>query len=294
MQFTDWEYILGRSMKFCGFYPTGFLLGTALLVMGCGTSGGAMTSPSSSPVYGQSRPAILVSQQPISENQCAKVTIAIDPGHNPVPINRFDPVTGAAQIDYSNGAEDQDVFRVASIVKEGLERDGYRVVLLKRTVSESVSYRERVTRAERADALFAMSIHTSPGANQVFPQRVGLYRQGTGANGTQRRVVFVNEATASHSLRYSTAVARGRAQVQGTPVTVTDNSFDGRPPLWEGNIPIISLISDRVPWVYNEFGTATAGGSIALPDGALREYAAGLIAGVRLAAPLTRGGCSSH
>ena len=89
---------------------------------------------------------------------CAPRVVALDPGHNPVRIGSFDATTGVAQIDYPNGAEDGNVFAVAQQVAATLRGRGYRVVLLKRSPRESVSYRERVSRAEQAGAAIAVSI----------------------------------------------------------------------------------------------------------------------------------------
>ncbi|MFT3899339.1 MAG: N-acetylmuramoyl-L-alanine amidase [Gordonia sp. (in: high G+C Gram-positive bacteria)] len=217
---------------------------------------------------------------------CASPVVALDPGHNPVKIDSFDPVTGAAQIDYPNGAEDGNVFAVAQRVAATLRGRGYRVVLLKTSVRESVSYRGRVTRAERAGAALGVSIHTSPGVNAVFPQRVGLYRSGAGPDGKPRRIVFTNAATAAASERYAQAMAAARSRAEGHRVAVRKNNFGGRAPLWAGNIPIISLLATNTPWAYNEFGPAGgAGGSIPVGPAALAAYARGISDGVVAALP---------
>ncbi|MFT4201368.1 N-acetylmuramoyl-L-alanine amidase [Gordonia sp. (in: high G+C Gram-positive bacteria)] len=221
-----------------------------------------------------------------STTPCGTPVVALDPGHNPVRIESFDPMTGAAQIDYPNGAEDRNVFAVAQQVATTLRARGYRVVLLKRSVGESVSYRQRVARAEHAGAAIGISIHTSPGVNAVFPQRVGGWRSGAGRGGRQTRVVFTNPATAAASQRYSAAVAAARSRAEGHRVVVKDNDFGGRAPLWAGNLPIISLIAVNTPWVYNEFGPAGgAGGSIPVGAAALRAYAKGISDGVLAALP---------
>lgn len=222
--------------------------------------------------------------------ECARIAVALDPGHNPVVVDGFDPVTGASMRDYPNGAEDGDVFAVAMRVRRELEGSRYRVVLLKTSVGESVTYRERVDRAAAAGARLGISIHTSPGVNAVFEQRVDLYRAGPDATGATQRVTFTNAATAAASHRYATAIASSRSVSQRVPVVVTDNDFGGRAPLWSGNIPVIALISDAVPWVYNEAGTATAGGSTALPPAFLTAYADG----VRSALPVDAHGCATR
>ncbi|GED97123.1 N-acetylmuramoyl-L-alanine amidase [Gordonia crocea] len=219
---------------------------------------------------------------------CAPRVVALDPGHNGRSIEPFDPVTGIKQVDYPNGAEDGNAFAVARQVAATLRGRGYRVVFLKRSPAESVSYRERVARAERAGAAIGVSIHTSPGVNAVFPQRVGLYRGGVGADGRARRIVFTNPVTAAASQRYAAAVAASRSRAEGHRVTVRDNNFGGRAPLWAGNIPVISLIAVNTPWVYNEFGPAGgAGGSIPVSGRALSAYARGISTGIIAALPRT-------
>ncbi|GAB20413.1 hypothetical protein GOEFS_115_00530 [Gordonia effusa NBRC 100432] len=216
---------------------------------------------------------------------CAAPVVALDPGHNPVRIESFDPKTGVAQIDYPNGAEDADAYSVASQVATILRARGYRVVLLKRSLSESVSYRQRVDRAEKARAAIGISIHTSPGVNAVFPQRIGLYREGTGAGGTTRRVTFRTTGTAASSQRFAVIIAGARSRAEGHRVPVQDNDFGGRSPLWSGNIPIISLLAQNTPWVYNEFSPGEAGGSVAVAATALRTYARGIAEGISAALP---------
>jgi len=218
--------------------------------------------------------------------------IALDPGHNPVRTSGFDPVTGAAMIDYPNGAEGPDVFAVAVRVRDSLVRNGYRVILLKDPVDENITYRGRVDRARRAGAVLALSVHSSPGVNAVFPQRVGLYREGVGADGRTVRVEFTDARTARISQDAAARIARARAGVERHRVMVTDNDFGGRAPLWSGNIPIISLISPEVPWVYNEYSGGTDGGSIALRPSEIAAYAAGLADGVRSAVPVDASGCA--
>ncbi len=266
-------------------------LAVITVVAGCGQDSAApravsSTRLSTAPAAGSAYAATSAAS---SSPPCAPPTIALDPGHNPVRIDSFDPVTGAAQIDYPNGAEDHDVFAVAQQVRNTLVGNGYRVVLLKQSVDQSVTYRERVGRAERAGAVLALSIHTSPGVNAVFPQRVGLYREGVGPNGTVTRITFTTESTARASERASQRVAVARTAAEGHPVAVTDNDFGGRAPLWSGNIPIISLISTRVPWVYNEYSAQGRGGSLALTPADISAYAAGLADGVRSAVPLNAG-----
>lgn len=187
--------------------------------------------------------------------------------------------------DYPNGSEDGDAMDVALRVKRLLTSAGYRVVLLKKSADENVDYRRRVTRAERAGADLGVSIHTYTDDHRVFVQRVGLYREGVTTNGKTLRLTFQNADTAAKSQRYAQTIAAARSRHEQQTVTVTDNSFDGRAPIWEGNIPMISLIATRTPWVYNEFGTTTGGGSAPIGEAAAETYARGLAEGIRKARP---------
>lgn len=221
------------------------------------------------------------------QSTCKKTVIALDPGHNPSAIEEFDQITGAKMVDYPNGAEDGDVFTVANLVSNALKSDGgYEVVLVKKNPQESVTYRERVDRAEKAGAVIGVSIHTSPGDHSVFPQRVGLFREGPGQDGATKRVEFTASDVAARSEMFAGKFARARSASEGVQVQVRDNTFDGRAPLWSGNIPIISLISTKVVWVYNEFGPASGGGGAnKIADGDLQKYADGIVAGIKASAP---------
>ncbi|MGV9714191.1 N-acetylmuramoyl-L-alanine amidase [Gordonia sp. NPDC003424] len=218
---------------------------------------------------------------------CAPTVIALDPGHSPAPIARFDPVTGAKMVDYPNGAEAADDMYVARSVQRMLETNsGYRAILVKTSLSDDADYRVRVHRAEQAGAALGVSIHTSPGDNAVFAQRVGLYREGPGPSGDPVRVTFTDAAVAGRSQRAAVRIAASRSSTEDHQVRVTDNDFGGRYPLWAGNIPIISLISTHVPWVYNEFGPASGGGGadpVAHAD--LDRYARGISDGITASTP---------
>lgn len=222
---------------------------------------------------------------PNDASDCQAPVVALDPGHNPVQIEAFDPETGAAMIDYPNGAEGANVMAVANNVKEALSNAGYTAVLLKNSVDESVSYRERVNRADQAGADLAVSIHTDINNASVFVQRVGLYREGTAAQGKHVRVEFTNGETAAKSERYGNVIAKKRSEVEGRTVSVVDNDFGGRAPLWSGNIPIIMLISENVPWVYNEFGLPGKGGSVPIGDEGIALYSESLTKGIEAALP---------
>ena len=208
-------------------------------------------------------------------------TVAIDPGHNGAVTNTFDPVTGVLMADYPNGAEDADAMDVSRALADRLEAVGIHAVLLKGATTDDVTYRQRVDRARDAGAVVGVSVHTTPGTggSAIFPQRLGGHRTGTGADGAERTVTFDNPGIAAESQRFSTVVAESRSLVEGHRVPVTDNSFDARPGLWAGNLPVISLIADT-PWVYSEFGSAAGGGALGISAAEKARYADGLAAGV--------------
>jgi N-acetylmuramoyl-L-alanine amidase len=211
----------------------------------------------------------------------ATCTVAIDPGHNGAVTNTFDPVTGVLMADYPNGAEDADALDVSRTLADRLGAVGIRAVLLKDATTDDVTYRQRVDRARDAGAVVGVSVHTTPGADgsAIFPQRTGGHRTGTGADGTERTVTFDNPGLAAESQRFSAVVAASRSLAEGRQVPVKDNSFDARPGLWAGNLPVISLIADT-PWVYSEFGSAAGGGAHGISAAEKARYADGLAAGV--------------
>ncbi|WP_334137827.1 N-acetylmuramoyl-L-alanine amidase [Corynebacterium variabile] len=237
---------------------------TALMAVGAATAEGA-DLPGSSGSSGSAVPC----------------TIALDAGHNGVVTNTYDPVTGVLMADYPNGKEDADALDIARAVRDRVEAAGFRVVLLKDTTEDNVTYRDRVDRAAAEDAVVGVSIHTTPGADgsAVYPQRVGGYRTGEGTDGQKTTVTFDDSVTAVESQRFSTMMAGARSVAELRGVPVGDLSFDGRPGLWGGNLPVISLIADT-PWVYNEFGSATGGGAHGISTAEKARYVDGLSAGI--------------
>lgn len=267
---------------------------TATLLLTTGCSEAEITEPMATVVetvtagHQPERDSSMVSSPPKSRpGECTPPVIAIDPGHNGETVAEFDVATGIAMRDYPNGSEDADAMAVSTKVKAALEKEDYAVILLKKSTAENVSYRERVTRAERANADVGISIHTYTDDHRVFPQRVGLYREGIGPDGQLKRVTFTNSELAARSQNLSAKYATARSKVEGRQVQVTDNSFDGRPPLWAGNIPVIALISQEVPWVYHEFGINGGGGSNPIGPNGVEIYAESIVAGTKAALPNT-------
>ena len=255
-------------------------------------SSAAATSSSAPPATPAPAPAP-AAQLVAPNTECRPTVVAVDPGHSTAVISDFDPVSGVRMADWSNGNEDKDVLTVAQTVQRLLQAiPGYKVVLTKNSLDERVTYRQRVDRAVQAGAVIGVSIHTSPNDNAIFPQRQGLYREGPDANGTTKRVSFGNQETAARSQLFASKFQQTRGAAEGHAVQVRDNSFSGRSdpagnPLWSGNIPMMSLLADTVPWVYNEFGPATGGGGGTSPIAAdqLTKYAQGIVDGVRASTP---------
>lgn len=220
------------------------------------------------------------------------IVVAIDPGHTSVShADEIDPVTGVKMSSTSNGQEDDDVFYVAEKVRNELESDGFEVVMLKETIDEDMTFRERVDRAADADADIGISIHTTPGnanTGEVYNQFVGGERYSPDKSTV---VTFDNEETAEKSTEYSEIMAEARQEVEGTTVEMTKNSFDGRESegKWGGDLPVVSLLSEEVPWTYHEFTNEDGQGGVQGIDGSspgnerpnADRYAEGLIAGVK-------------
>jgi N-acetylmuramoyl-L-alanine amidase len=185
---------------------------------------------------------------PVNTSAKSGKTVAIDPGHGP-NNTEVDSKTGLKMVESNNQPEGKDVWDVAQKVKTKLEADGYTVVMLKKSENENVTFRERATRADEANADIALSIHGDPGLpnkGQIYPQKVGLYR-GSGSNKT----AFNDAAVARESQQYSEVFKSERQKTEGSDIIIKDNSFDGRAGLEPGNIQMVQLFS-KTPWVYNE------------------------------------------
>jgi N-acetylmuramoyl-L-alanine amidase len=214
-------------------------------------SDGTITSPSGVPAAGRG------------------CLVGLDPGHNPFRTGAhpdgpvYDPITGAQMMTSENHPEQENVNRVAEGLVRDLPAHGIRAVLLHGR-TEAKDWRQIIDTAEQDHVLFGLSIHTNKGegTSAVFPQRVGLSRHGPDAAGTEKTVTFTAAQVAAKSQRFSRIIADART-AGGDPTTITVNSFDGRAGLWAGDLPIVSLLSTRVPWVYSEFGSDLAGGTVA-------------------------------
>jgi N-acetylmuramoyl-L-alanine amidase len=251
------------------------------------TSLPAATSPAAAPPA--ARPPATSPPQPAAD----RPVIVIDPGHSPA-IRSTDPATGLDDSDYENEPEMQDVFAVATLVRQRLEADGYRVVLTKATATTRVSLGQRAAIANTAHAALAISIHDQAGTNGgigfqqgnniVYYQAVGDYRQ----NSSGRRITFSDSSVAATSQRFASIFQSARAAAEGHHVTVQGNvGYDlGTRGLAPGNIWIVQLLS-TVPWIYNEAGGNSTGRS-GLDAADEQRYADGLVAGVERSVPARR------
>lgn len=182
------------------------------------------------------------------DNSDNKKTVVIDPGHGP-DKTVVDQKTGLKMIESNNKPEVNDVWDVAQDVKADLEKEGYNVIMTKKSVDDDVTFRQRANIADDAKAAIAVSIHGDPdlgNAGEIYVQKEGLYR-GSGGNKT----TFSNDSVAQRSQDYADKFKSAREGAEGGKIVIKDNSFNGRSPVEPGNIPMVQLFS-KTPWVYNE------------------------------------------
>lgn len=220
--------------------------------------------------------------------------IALDPGHGGEVREYIDPETGLGDRETANQPESNDVQDVANRVKAALELAGYKVVMLKTNATDAVSKRQRVDAAKAANANLAVSIHTDSGSGtfenwgEVWPQFVGGYRASS--TDLSKKVEFTNEEVANLSDSYADlfAAARDKSERGGSGKTkkvvgqaVSFAKSRGLPTF--GDLSLVQLWADSIPWVYNEAGAPSGG----LNDTQKSEYAQGIIDGVKAAIPNT-------
>jgi len=222
--------------------------------------------------------------------------VAIDPGHGGVVSTYTDPVTGLGDLEYVNEPEATSVQDVSNILKTLLETAGYKVVMLKTNTNDSVSKRQRVDAAKNANAAIAVSIHTDSGTGtfenwgETWPQVVGHFRQSQ--SNPELKVSFNNQETAKKSATYANIIneERDKAERGGKGITkVSTDQSTSFPqsrglPSW-GNLALVQLWSDTVPWVYNEAGAPSGPGGLTAEQ--KLKYATGVANGIKRALPVT-------
>lgn len=254
---------------------------------------GATTTPAATPT-----PSTGVTTTTSTIAATSKGTIFIDPGHGGSISAYTDEKTGLMTSENQNMPETEQMLIVATRVKTDLEKVGYTVVLSRTTNDQKIRFRTKADAAIAANAVLGISLHSDESVNQAWAQRVGAFRQ-YGDN----KVVFSNEETAKKSAQYNAAIISARSTAEGRAVgddasgSQQTASFGRKDILSKGNIPLISLFAETVPWSYNEF----AHGGTKLSEKQLQQYADGIVKGVQAANPSgtgvnnnpTDGGCSS-
>ncbi len=269
-----------------------------MLTAGCGAvpvDSSEQTAPAST-VSKTPSPSASASPRPVERVAAGGPVIVIDPGHSGKTIQST-ALHGLRDIDYPNYPEIYEMFDVSICVSSALRSDGYRVTLTKAHAGSSVSHSERAAVANTLHAALAISVHDDHGVSARFEHTYdqrgtrrsdgsypAMYR-GVGGH----RTVYALRATAALSQTYARVVARARTAAQHRPVTVAQNSYNGRAPLEPGNLALVQLFS-KVPWVYNEMGALTAGRiTQAMSIADETAYATGLLSGVETAVPLDAG-----
>lgn len=219
-------------------------------------------------------------------------TVFLDPGHGAAIPFFIDKKSGLKTNESPNSPERDDVMDVAKRVEAELEKLGYKVLMSREGNSDQVNFRQRADKAATAKASIGVSIHTTPpvkgnNINEAWPQRVNTYRQYEGHKDTFGDTEE-EKKTAVTSESYANTMAQTRTEAEGHPVdTDKGNSTQagsfGRPDIAsKGNIPLISLWSPTVPWVYNEI-TQDKGTSIS--EKLKAAYAKGIVDGIKKSIP---------
>jgi N-acetylmuramoyl-L-alanine amidase len=113
--------------------------------------------------------------QPVASTRAA-ICICIDPGH---PSENNDGAT------LTNGLREVSVnWQVAMLLRDLLEREGFKVVMTKKSESEFVTNKDRAAIANAAEARLFLRLHADAGASSGFtvyyPRRRGTAHGVTG------------------------------------------------------------------------------------------------------------------
>ncbi len=236
-------------------YPVA-VAGAVLTVLVAGCADSVQKGPVESLAPAAQASATATSTMPPAPVRCVAPVVAIDP----------------------RGAGDRDSAAVAQSVKVKLDRDGYTVVVLKKSAGELVTDAERVVRARESAADLGVSIDAAAERNAVVVQRVGAYRGGSAKR--PRAVDFTAAETAQNSQQYGKALARARSKAERTEVVVVN----ARAPRKPGTVPEILLLAEDIPWVYSEFGEGDEDRE-KLDTKGVETYARGVTAGIKSALP---------
>jgi len=222
------------------------------------TSDGSITMPQSSEIKG---------------------VVFIDPGHGAEISEYIDEESGLAMKETDNPNETKNMLNIANRIKTELEKSGYTVVLSRTNNTAPVTFRERADAAKAVKADIGISLHSDTDVNESWAQKVGTYREYNG-----KKVTFSNQETAKKSQEYNNIIAKNRSQVEGRAVKTDPNnsqqktSFSRKGIPSKGNIPLISLFADTIPWSYNEYATNDPNNK--MTEKQMKEYASGIVRGV--------------
>lgn len=182
-------------------------------------------------------------------------TVFLDPGHGPTYEN-IDAASGLMDKDWDNGAETKDVWEIAENAKKELEQKGYKVIMSKDSVLGSPEgFRIKAEKANNAGAAIAVSLHTTGGPDFVWHQIDGSYRQYG-----ESKLTFNNPEVAAKSAEYAKIFTETRKTTENiSNIIETPHTYEGANNTSSGNIALIMLFGDKVPWVYLEKGTGGDG-----------------------------------
>ena len=222
-----------------------------------------------------------------------KGVIFLDPGHGGAISRYTDEKSGLVAAETYSTPETENMLKVANRVKTELEKNGFTVVLSRTTDTQKLTARERAEAAIAAKAAIGISLHSNESVNQAWAQREGAYRQYQ-----DKRVTFSNKTTAAKSQQYNAAIAKARAAAEGREVGLDENGsqqksiFNRESVASKGDIPLVSLFAETIPWSYNEFAHGSDG---KMDEGEIARYTKGIVDGVVAANPAgagaTSGGC---
>ncbi len=272
--------VITGSQQIAAFTPNDFACanqgdfgGTCFYEKGCSTGGassaGATPSSSNGP------------------------TIVLDPGHAPGTDETVDPATKEPVFDYENEPEMKQVWQVAQRVKAQLENDGYNVLITKKSLNDSsTNLKKRAEVGNQANAALGVSLHTNPGASQIYYPAVGDYLVKT----TGQHDVYTDQRLAYSDKQAATTMAKDLQQIEGQSWEAgTYSGFYGSISREQGGITmkgtmLVTQYFAKVPWVYVEQAQTSTG---SIDSSTSRDYAKGVVKGIEDIMPPGSGSNSS-
>ena len=182
------------------------------------------------------------------------MTVFLDPGHGPTYEN-VDAASGLMDSDWDNAGtgETADAWEIAQNAKKELEQKGYKVIMSKdEAMGKPEGFRIKAEKANTAGAAIGVSIHTTGGvgADYVWEQYVGGERHFNGST-----LTFTNQAVADKSAQFAKIFVETRKSVEKLNEIRTEPHNYNAEGKSQGNLSLIALFADKVPWVYLEKST---------------------------------------